>query len=50
MPPHWENVNTEVPYQVRPGLTIHPIEEIRKEPTKPCTLLFPAYFSAQSNT
>lgn len=34
MPPHWENVNTEVPYQVRAELTAGLCETQKRAPVK----------------
>lgn len=50
MPPHWENVNTDVPYQVRPELTDCATLEVEKDANKTIKLHFPAYSFAQSNT
>lgn len=50
MPPHWENVNTDVPYQVRAELTDYPVLEMEQDFNKTIKLYFPAYSFAQSNT
>lgn len=50
MPPHWENVNTDVPYQVRAEPTDCSVLEMEQDFNKTIQLYFPAYSFAQSNT
>lgn len=44
MPPHWENVNTDVPYQVRAELTDCPVLEMEQDFSKTIQLYFSSLF------
>lgn len=44
MPPHWENVNTQVPYQVRAELTEYTMKETGKDRNKSLQIYFSSSF------